>query len=136
MFEGKIKPEHLQMNAYVYIRQSSPRQIIEHSESTHRQYQLKDRAITMGWAPEHVIIIDEDLGLSGKSARWRNGFQHLISEVSMAKAGAVFALEVSRLARSSADWHRLLEICAMTETLIVESPTAHREAETAKAHRG
>lgn len=120
MFEGKIKPEHLQRNAYVYIRQSSLRQVVEHSESTKRQYQLKERAIAMGWDPERIVIIDEDLGLSGRSAKWRDGFQHMISEVSMAKAGAVFALEVSRFARSSADWHRLLEICAMTETLIVD----------------
>lgn len=120
MYEGKIKLEHLQRKAYVYIRQSSLRQVIEHSESTQRQYDLKGRAIAMGWVSEDIVVIDEDLGLSGSSAQWRDGFQYLVSEVGMAKAGAVFALEVSRLARSSSDWHRLLEICAMTETLIVD----------------
>lgn len=120
MHEVKIKPAHLQRNAYVYIRQSSIRQVMQHSESTQRQYHLKDRAMAMGWASEDIVIIDEDLGLSGSSAQWRDGFQYLAAEVSMAKAGAVFAIEVSRLARNSSDWHRLLEICAMTETLIVD----------------
>jgi DNA invertase Pin-like site-specific DNA recombinase/DNA-binding transcriptional regulator YiaG len=120
MYEGKIKPEHLQRKAYVYIRQSSLRQVVEHSESTKRQYDLKGRAMAMGWAPEHIVVIDEDLGLSGSGTRWLDGFQYLLSEVGMAKAGAVLALEVSRLARNSSDWHRLLEICAMTETLIVD----------------
>jgi len=120
MYEGKIKPEHLQRKAYVYIRQSSLRQVVEHSESTKRQYDLKGKAMAMGWASDNIVVIDEDLGLSGSGARWRDGFQYLVSEVGMAKAGAVLALEVSRLARSSSDWHRLLEICAMTETLIVD----------------
>lgn len=120
MYEGRIKPEHLQRKAYVYIRQSSLRQVVEHSESTKRQYALKERAMAMGWSVDNIIVIDEDLGLSGSSAKWRDGFQYLVSEVGMAKAGAVLALEVSRLARSSSDWHRLLEICAMTETLIVD----------------
>ena len=120
MHEGRIKPEHLQRKAYVYIRQSSLRQVVEHSESTKRQYDLKGKALAMGWAPENITVIDEDLGLSGSSAKWRDGFQYLVSEVGLAKAGAVLALEVSRLARSSSDWHRLLEICAMTETLIID----------------
>lgn len=120
MFEAKIQPEHLQRNAYIYVRQSTLRQMVENSESTKRQYDLRERANAMGWDPERTIVVDEDLGLSGSSAKWRDGFQYLIAEVTMAKAGAVFALEVSRLARSSADWHRLLEICAMTDTLIVD----------------
>lgn len=120
MNEVKIKPEHIQRRAYVYIRQSSIRQVLENSESTKRQYQLKERALTMGWDSERIVVIDEDLGISGSSSQWRDGFQYLMAEVSMAKAGAIFALEVSRLARSSSDWHRLLEISAMTETLIVD----------------
>ncbi len=120
MHEGRIKPEHLQRKAYVYIRQSSLRQVVEHSESTKRQYDLKGKALAMGWVPENITVIDEDLGLSGSSAKWRDGFQYLVSEVGLAKVGAVLALEVSRLARSSSDWHRLLEICAMTETLIID----------------
>ncbi len=120
MYEGKLTPEHLKRKAYVYVRQSSLRQVIEHGESTKRQYDLKQRAMAMGWGPGDIVVIDEDLGLSGSSAKWRDGFQYLVSEVGTANAGAVFALEVSRLARSSSDWHRLLEICAMTETLIVD----------------
>lgn len=120
MNDGKIKPEHLQKNAYVYIRQSTLRQVLDNTESAERQYHLKNRACAMGWDAERVIIIDEDMGLSGTSSQWRDGFQYLMTEVSMAKAGAVFALEVSRFARNSSDWHRLLEICAMTETLIVD----------------
>ncbi len=120
MNEVKIKPEHLQKNAYVYIRQSTMRQVVENSESTKRQYQLREKALGLGWSAERIIIIDEDLGCSGSSAKWRDGFQYLMAEVSMAKSGAIFSLEVSRLARSSSDWHRLLEICAMTETLIVD----------------
>ncbi len=120
MYEVKIKPAHLQRNAYIYIRQSSLRQVVEHSESTDRQYHLKDKASALGWDWDRIVIVDEDLGLSGSSAKSRDGFQYLMAEVSMAKAGAVFALEVSRLARSSSDWHRLLEICAMTETLIID----------------
>ncbi len=120
MNDGKIKPDHLQKNAYVYIRQSTLRQVFDNSESTERQYHLKNRACVMGWDADRVIIIDEDMGRSGSSSQWRDGFQYLMAEVSMAKAGAVFALEVSRFARNSSDWHRLLEICAMTETLIVD----------------
>ena len=120
MNDIRVKPEHLQKNVYIYIRQSTMRQVLENSESTDRQYQLKNKAISMGWDPERIITIDNDLGISGSSSKWRDGFQHLMAEVSMAKAGAVFALEVSRFARSSSDWHRLLEICAMTETLIVD----------------
>jgi len=120
MLDSKIGPKHLQKNAYVYLRQSTPSQIMNNKESTDRQYRLKDKALAIGWEEEKIIIIDEDLGLSGKSANWRNGFQYLISEVSMAKSGVVLALEVSRLARNSADWHRLLEICAMTDTLIID----------------
>lgn len=120
MSEIKLNAEHLQRTAYVYIRQSTLRQVIENSESTVRQYQLKERAAAMGWDRERIVVIDEDLGLSGSSAQWRDGFQYLMVEVSLAKVGAIFALEVSRLARRSSDWHRLLEICAMTETLIVD----------------
>jgi DNA invertase Pin-like site-specific DNA recombinase len=120
MVETKISAAHRQRTAYIYIRQSTLRQVVENSESTTRQYQLKERAISMGWDHERIVVIDEDLGLSGSGAQWRDGFQYLIAEVSLARAGAIFALEVSRLARCSSDWHRLLEICAMTQTLIVD----------------
>lgn len=120
MTETSISAAHLERIAYIYIRQSTLRQVLENSESTTRQYQLKERAIALGWDHERIVVIDEDLGLSGSGAQWRDGFQYLMAEVSLARAGAIFALEVSRLARCSSDWHRLLEICAMTQTLIVD----------------
>src|SRR5208283_2229287 len=96
------------------------RQVAEHGESTQRQYALRDRAIAAGWPPERIHVIDCDLGKSGANAIARDGFQELVSEVALAKAGIVMGLEVSRLARNSADWHRLLELCALTATLILD----------------
>ena len=115
---SKIKPTHLQRNAFVYIRQSSPSQVENNRESTARQYALVERACQLGWAQEHVITIDEDLGLSGASACGRSGFSYLITEVSLGHAGLVMGLEVSRLARNNADWHRLIELCGFSDTLI------------------
>ena len=108
----KITASHLKRQAYLYVRQSTMRQVFENTESTQRQYALRQRAIALGWAAEHVIVIDSDLGQSGASAVDRAGFQTLVAEVGMGRAGIVLGLEVSRLARNSADWHRLLEICA------------------------
>lgn len=102
------------------MRQSSLRQVLENTESTKRQYALRDRAVALGWPIERVHVIDSDLGLSGAQAEGRNGFQQLVSEVAMGHAGVVLGLEVSRLARNNADWHRLLELAAMTRTLIVD----------------
>lgn len=116
----KVMADHLKRNAYLYIRQSTPRQVFENTESTERQYALRRRAAALGWHEEEVIVIDNDQGQSGDSAADREGFQKLVSEVGMGKAGIVMGLEVSRLARSSTDWHRLLEICALTETLILD----------------
>ena len=116
----KIQPHHLERDAYLYIRQSSLRQVIENVESTKRQYALQARAKALGWSDEHVIVIDSDQGESGASAAWRQGFQRLVTDVGMGRAGIVMGLEVSRLARNNADWHRLLEICALTETLILD----------------
>jgi len=92
----------------------------ENRESTARQYDLKRRAQGLGWATDQIIVIDEDLGLSGATAINRNGFQHLVAEVGLGRVGVVMGLEVSRLARSSTDWHRLLEICALADTLILD----------------
>jgi DNA invertase Pin-like site-specific DNA recombinase len=117
---SKVQAQHLKRNAYVYIRQSSPRQVMENIESAKRQYDLRQRAIALGWPVDRVIIIDKDQGQSGKSATDREGFQHLVAEVSMERAGIVMGLEVSRLARNSSDWHRLLEICALTGTLVLD----------------
>jgi DNA invertase Pin-like site-specific DNA recombinase len=116
----KITTEHLKRDAYLYIRQSTLRQVVEHGESTQRQYALRDRAIAAGWPVERVRIIDRDLGKSGASAVTRDGFQELVSEVALGKAGIVMGIEVSRLARNSADWHRLIELCALTATLILD----------------
>jgi DNA invertase Pin-like site-specific DNA recombinase len=116
----KITAHHLKRDAYLYIRQSTLKQIMENQESTKRQYALKERAIQLGWPIERVIIIDSDLGQSGAQSVDRVGFQKLVSEVGMGRAGIVMGLEVSRLARNSSDWHRLLEICALSQTLILD----------------
>lgn len=116
----KVTPDHLRRLAYLYVRQSSLRQVQEHRESTARQYDLQRRAQALGWPGEQIVVIDEDLGLSGASAVERNGFQRLVAEVGLGRVGLVMGLEVSRLARSSTDWHRLLEICALAETLILD----------------
>lgn len=116
----KVQPHHLERNAYLYIRQSSMRQVIENVESTKRQYGLRARAKALGWTEDRIIVIDCDQGESGASAVWREGFQRLVSDVGMGHAGIVMGLEVSRLARNNADWHRLLEICALADTLILD----------------
>jgi hypothetical protein len=116
----KVQPHHLERGAYLYIRQSSMRQVIENVESTKRQYALRGRAIALGWRDDQVIVIDNDQGESGASAAWREGFQRLVTDVGMGHAGIVMGLEVSRLARNNADWHRLLEICALADTLILD----------------
>jgi DNA invertase Pin-like site-specific DNA recombinase len=117
---SKVMAVHLQRNAYLYVRQSTPRQLVEHGESTRRQYALQQRALQLGWRPEQVIVIDNDLGQSGAFTVDREGFQKLVAEVSLGRAGIVLGLEVSRLARNSTDWHRLLEICAYNDTLILD----------------
>jgi len=120
MPELKVTAGHLKRDAYLYIRQSTPRQVIENAESTRRQYGLRDRAIAAGWPVERVRIIDCDLGRSGSTAGSRDGFQQLVSEVALGKAGIVMGLEVSRLARNSADWQRLIQLCALSATLILD----------------
>jgi DNA invertase Pin-like site-specific DNA recombinase len=116
----KIKPTHLKRTAYLYIRQSTLRQVFENVESTKRQYALRQHAIALGWEQDQIVVIDSDLGQSGASSADREGFQRLVTEVSLGRAGIVLGLEVSRLARNSMDWHRLLEICALTDTLILD----------------
>lgn len=117
---SKVEPRHLRRAAYLYIRQSSMRQVVENTESTKRQYALRGRAIGLGWTHDAIVVIDSDQGESGASSAWREGFQRLVAEVGMGKAGIVMGLEVSRLARNNADWHRLLEICALSDTLILD----------------
>jgi DNA invertase Pin-like site-specific DNA recombinase len=122
MNEGhqKVTGRHLARSAYLYVRQSTMRQVVENTESTERQYALRQRAVALGWPIDSVVVIDSDLGQSGASAVDREGFQKLVAEVGMGRAGIVLGLEVSRLARNSTDWHRLLEICALTDTLILD----------------
>jgi DNA invertase Pin-like site-specific DNA recombinase len=116
----KVGADHLRRDAFLYVRQSSLRQVFENTESTKRQYALRDRAVAMGWPIERIHTIDSDLGLSGARAAGRDGFQHLVTEVAMGHAGVVLGLEVSRLARNNADWHRLLELAALSHTLICD----------------
>ena len=108
----KITDEHLQRTAVVYARQSTQQQVLEHRESTARQYALADRAVVLGWPAAAVEVIDEDQGHSGSSAEGRSGFQRQLGEVSSDRVGIILGLEMSRLARSCKDWHALLELCA------------------------
>lgn len=117
---SKITGAHLERSAFIYVRQSTLRQVMSNTESTARQYALKQRAITLGWQPEQVVTIDSDQGHSGASAADREGFQRLVAEVGLGRAGIVLGLEVSRLARNSADWHRLVELCALANTAIAD----------------
>jgi len=125
----KVKATHLKRNAYLYIRQSTPRQVIENTESTKRQYALRQRAVALGWPEDRIIVIDNDLGQSGASTADREGFQRLVTEVGLGRAGIVLGLEVSRLARNSADWHRLLEICALADALILDEDGVYDPAQ-------
>jgi DNA invertase Pin-like site-specific DNA recombinase len=116
----KIRPDHLDRLAFIYVRQSSLAQVLQNTASTARQYDLVQRALDLGWPRERVFVIDQDQGQSGASAADRDGFQSLVSEVGLGRAGAVLCLEASRLARSCSDWYRLIEICVLTDTLVVD----------------
>ena len=117
---AKVTASHLARNAYLYVRQSTLKQVLNNTESTVRQYDLRGKAIALGWDASQVTVIDIDQGQSGASAADREGFQQLIAEVSPGRAGIVPGLECSRLARNSADWHQLLELCGLTGTLICD----------------
>jgi DNA invertase Pin-like site-specific DNA recombinase len=123
----KVTASHLERLAYLYVRQSTLRQVLENTESTKRQYALKERAVALGWSLEQVVIIDSDQGLSGADGD-REGFQRLVAAVGLGEVGVVLGLEVSRLARNSSDWHRLLEICALTDTLILDEDGLYNPA--------
>jgi DNA invertase Pin-like site-specific DNA recombinase len=125
----KIQKAHLEKPAYIYIRQSSMKQVRHHQESTERQYALRDKALELGWSEEMIRILDGDLGMSGSQATGRKDFQSLVADVSMRKVGAVFSLEASRLARSCTDWHRLLELCAFTDTVIIDEDGCYNPAD-------
>ena len=117
---NKITPRHLERQAVVYVRQSTYRQVQQHTESTRRQYALRDKAIGLGWPDGEVHVLDSDLGKSGASAEEREDFRTLVGSVAVGEVGIVLGLEVSRLARNNADWHRLLELAAASRTLILD----------------
>src|SRR2546426_9200743 len=117
----KLQDHHLRRQALVYVRQSHPQQVLDHVESTARQYGLVDRAVTWGWARDRIVVIDEDQGQSGESMVTRLGFQRLLAEVSLDHVGLILGLEMSRLARSNKDWHQLLELCAIFGTLLADA---------------
>jgi len=127
----KLRPWHLDRAAIVYIRQSTPQQVLEHQESTARQYALGDRAIALGWPPSQVQVIDDDLGKSGQSIEGRPGFQRLLAEVALDRVGLILGLEMSRLARSCKDWHHLLELCARFRVLLADADGVYDPTEYA-----
>lgn len=114
----RVSTAHRAKRAYVYVRQSSAGQVRQHQESTELQYRLADRAADLGWPRERIEVIDDDLGKSGASSAGRHGFQRLIAEISLGKAGLVLSLDASRLARNNRDWHQLLELCSVFGVLI------------------
>ena len=116
----KIRLEHLQRQAFVYVRQSTLAQVLHNTASTARQYDLEQRALDLGWAQSQITVIDQDQGRSGARSANRDGFQFLVAEVGLGRAGAVLSLEASRLARTGSDWYRLIEICALTKTLVID----------------
>lgn len=126
---SKVQSAHREKPAYIYIRQSSMGQVRHHRESTERQYALREKALELGWPADTIQILDGDLGISGTHIAGREDFKALVADVSMRKVGAVFALEVSRLARSCTDWHRLLELCAFTDTLIIDEDGCYNPAD-------
>src|SRR5437899_12251216 len=128
----KIHAEHLARQAVIYVRQSTLFQVRENRGSTARQYDLVQRARELGWEATAIEVVDQDQGQSGSSSVGRDGFQWLVAEVGLGHVGAVLSLEVSRLARSCSDWYRLLEICALTDTLVIDDegvydPGAHND---------
>jgi len=125
---SKVKTNHTQRAAIVYIRQSSPAQVENHRESTARQYALVEKASQLGWCQEQVIVIDEDLGLSGSGWAERSGFARLTAQVALGRVGIVLGLEVSRLARNNADWYRLFDLCSVTDTLVGDSDGVYHPA--------
>lgn len=120
MTSHKVQAEHLDRQALIYVRQSTLAQVLENTGSQARQYDLTQRAVELGWPPERIVVIDQDQGCSGATAIGRKGFEFVIAEVGLGQAGAVFSLEASRLARSCSEWYRLIEICALTHTLVVD----------------
>jgi DNA invertase Pin-like site-specific DNA recombinase len=125
----KISPSHLGRDAYVYIRQSTQTQVMMNTESLARQYELAGRAAHLGWHTAQIVTIDADLGQSGARSDGRPGFKELVADVGLGKAGIVLGIEVSRLARNNADWYQLLDLCALTDTLIADTDGVYHPAD-------
>ena len=117
---AKIQATHRQRLAVVYVRQSDPKQVLNNRESGLNQRALKGRLTELGWRPDRVLLLDEDQGHSAKDAAGRDGFQRLVADVGLGKVGIIMGYEVSRLSRNNADWYRLLELCALFDTLIAD----------------
>ena len=126
---GKVTEQHRRRRAVVYVRQSTLQQVERNVESSARQYALSERAVELGWPAESVVVVDEDMGRSGATSAGRVGFKELVVEVGLGHVGLVLALEVSRLARCSADWHQLLDLCALTSTLIADADGVYSPAD-------
>ncbi|EIM30960.1 recombinase family protein [Microvirga lotononidis] len=129
IMSAKIAARHLSRQACIYIRQSTMGQVRLHQESTERQYNLMAQATSLGWRPEQIRVLDRDLGQSGATMTNREDFKVLVGDVAMGQVGAIFSLEASRLARSNQDWHRLLELCAITNTLVIDEDGCYDPAE-------
>jgi DNA invertase Pin-like site-specific DNA recombinase len=129
LVSAKIGPVHLGRDAYVYVRQSTLTQLREHTESLLRQYELRERAVALGWDAHQVRVIDADLGRSGAEATAREGFKDLVADVGLGRVGIIFGIEVSRLARNNADWYQLLDLCALTDTLIADADGVYHPAD-------
>src|SRR5262244_589453 len=129
MLNTKIADHHLTRHACIYIRQSTPAQVRFNQQSTERQYNLANQAKALGWTPEQIRILDGDLGQTGQLTTKRDDFKTLVSDVAMGHVGAIFSLEASRLARSNKDWHRLLELCAITKTLVFDGDGCYDPAD-------
>jgi DNA invertase Pin-like site-specific DNA recombinase len=126
---NKVTASHRSRDAYVYVRQSTPSQMIQHTESLARQYELRERALALGWPAHQVAVIDADLGRSGAQTEGRVGFRELVADVGLGKVGIVLGIEVSRLARNNADWYHLLDLCAITDTLIADADGVYHPAD-------
>ena len=125
----KITAAHRSRDAYVYVRQSTPTQMVQHTESLARQYELRERAVALGWPAHQVVVIDADLGRSGAQTDGRLGFKELVADVGLGRVGIVLGIEVSRLARNNADWYQLLDLCAITDTLIADADGVYHPAD-------
>jgi DNA invertase Pin-like site-specific DNA recombinase len=130
--QPKIQGQHLERQAYVYIRQSTPQQVTQHRESQELQYQLQQRAQQLGWRPEQVVVIDEDLGKSAITASGRQGFQSLVAAVGLAQVGLILVTAVSRLARNCSDWYQLLDLASVYGTLIGDGEAIYDPREYAQ----